>query len=71
MSLPANVKLSVQGHSRPGDTSHSVPKQAMIVRMTAETLDALQATPRMEFTFGPEPVCLFSASSSAYTYLAL
>ncbi|KAJ6593804.1 hypothetical protein B0H19DRAFT_1092071 [Mycena capillaripes] len=55
MSLPANVKLSVQGHSRPGDTSHSIPKQAMIVRMTAETLDALQATPNMEFTFGPEP----------------
>ncbi|KAJ7346518.1 hypothetical protein DFH08DRAFT_1080544 [Mycena albidolilacea] len=55
MSLPTNVKLSVQGHSRPGDTSHSIPKQAMIVRMTAETLDALQANPRMEFTFGPEP----------------
>ncbi|KAJ7045416.1 hypothetical protein C8F04DRAFT_1064714 [Mycena alexandri] len=55
MSLPTNVKLSVQGHSRPGDTSHSMPKQAMIVRMTEETLDALQASPRMEFTFGPEP----------------
>ncbi|KAF7376061.1 hypothetical protein MSAN_00020900 [Mycena sanguinolenta] len=55
MSLPTNVKLSVQGHSRPGDTSQSAPKQAMIVRMTAETLDALQANPRMEFTFGPEP----------------
>ncbi|KAF7361969.1 hypothetical protein MVEN_00541900 [Mycena venus] len=55
MSLPTNVKLSVQGHSRPGDISHSIPKQAMIVRMTAETLDALQANPRMEFTFGPEP----------------
>ncbi|KAJ7497199.1 hypothetical protein FB451DRAFT_1386497 [Mycena latifolia] len=55
MSLPANVKLSVQGHSRPGDTLHSVPKQAMVVRMTAETLDALQATPRMEFSFGSEP----------------
>ncbi|KAJ7680228.1 hypothetical protein DFH06DRAFT_1162312 [Mycena polygramma] len=55
MSLPANVKLSVQGHSRPGDTSHTIPKQAMIVRMTAETLDALQATPHMEFTFGPDP----------------
>ncbi|KAJ7430853.1 hypothetical protein B0H11DRAFT_2133617 [Mycena galericulata] len=54
MSLPANVKLSVQGHSRPGDTSHSIPKQAMIVRMTAETLDALQATPHMEFSFGPQ-----------------
>ncbi|KAJ7783035.1 hypothetical protein B0H16DRAFT_1357548, partial [Mycena metata] len=55
MSLPTNVKLSVQGHSRPGDTSHSMPKQAMIVRMTEETLDALQASPHMEFTFGPEP----------------
>ncbi|KAJ7287622.1 hypothetical protein C8J57DRAFT_1284446, partial [Mycena rebaudengoi] len=55
MSLPANVKLSVQGHSRPGDTQHSVPKQAMIVRMTAETLDALQDNPRMEFSFGSEP----------------
>ncbi|KAJ7084292.1 hypothetical protein B0H15DRAFT_888331 [Mycena belliarum] len=55
MSLPANVKLSVQGHSRPGDTLHSVPKKAMVVRMTAETLDALQATPHMEFSFGSEP----------------
>ncbi|KAJ7132853.1 hypothetical protein C8R43DRAFT_930192 [Mycena crocata] len=55
MSLPANVKLSVQGHSRPGDTSHSIPKQAMLVRMTAETLDALQANSRMDFSFGPEP----------------
>ncbi|KAJ7188376.1 hypothetical protein C8R46DRAFT_1054601 [Mycena filopes] len=55
MSLPTNVKLSVQGHSRPGDTSHSMPKQAMIVRMTEETLDALQANPHMEFTFGSEP----------------
>jgi RNA polymerase II elongation factor ELL len=56
MSLPGGVKLSVQGHSRPGDTLHSVPKQAMLVRMTAETLDALQATPTMEFAFGSEPV---------------
>ncbi|KAJ6609829.1 hypothetical protein B0H10DRAFT_450286 [Mycena sp. CBHHK59/15] len=55
MSLPANVKLSVQGHSRPGDTLHSMPKQAMVVRMSAETLDALQETPHMEFSFGPEP----------------
>jgi RNA polymerase II elongation factor ELL len=67
MSLPTNVKLSVQGHSRPGDTSHSIPKQAMIVRMTAETLDALQANPRMEFTFGPEPVRLLHISPSIHS----
>ncbi|KAK7057265.1 hypothetical protein R3P38DRAFT_2840283 [Favolaschia claudopus] len=55
MSLPTNVKLSVQGHSRPGDISQSAPKKAMIVRMTAETLDALQANPHMRFTFDSEP----------------
>jgi RNA polymerase II elongation factor ELL len=39
----------------------------MIVRMTAETLDALQANPRMEFTFGPEPVRLLLISPSIHS----
>ncbi|CAK5281462.1 unnamed protein product [Mycena citricolor] len=54
MSLPANVKLSVQGHSRPGDTLHSVPKQAMIVKMSEDALLAIQGAPRLEFVSGPE-----------------
>jgi len=59
MPLPANGTLSLQGHSKPGDALPSKPKQAMIVRMSAETLDALEAFPNqppMEFAFGRNPV---------------
>ncbi|KAJ7647435.1 hypothetical protein FB45DRAFT_893428 [Roridomyces roridus] len=49
MSLPTGAKLSVQGH-----TAHSLPKQAMIVRMTAESLDALHNSPHIQFSFGNE-----------------
>ncbi|KII92182.1 hypothetical protein PLICRDRAFT_172308 [Plicaturopsis crispa FD-325 SS-3] len=59
MPLPSNATLSVQGHSRPGDTVHSKPKQAMIVRLSDETLDAIDAfnpqKPHMEFDFGKMP----------------
>ncbi|KAH7911033.1 hypothetical protein BJ138DRAFT_1151642 [Hygrophoropsis aurantiaca] len=55
MPLPDGATLSLQGHSRLGDTVQSKPKQAMIVRMSAETLEALESStnsPRMEFEFG-------------------
>ncbi|KAF7428344.1 hypothetical protein PC9H_007565 [Pleurotus ostreatus] len=58
MPLPANGSLSLQGHSRPGDAVHSKPKQAMLVRMSAETLEALsnfQNQPQMDFEFGDNP----------------
>jgi hypothetical protein len=63
MPLPANNTLSLQGYSRPGDTVHSKPKQAMIVRMSAETLEALEVfpqQPQMDFEFGDNPVCFIS-----------
>jgi RNA polymerase II elongation factor ELL len=59
MPLPSGTQLSLQGHSRPGDTVHTKPKQAMIVRMTAETLEALEDfsnSPEMNFEFGDNPV---------------
>jgi len=59
MPLPSGTQLSLQGHSRPGDAVHTKPKQAMIVRMSAETLEALEDlsnNPEMNFEFGDNPV---------------
>ena len=59
MPLPDNGSFSLQGCSRPGDIAQSKPKQAMIIRMSTEALDALSATtqhPQMEFEFGEKPV---------------
>ncbi|KAG1751448.1 uncharacterized protein EDB91DRAFT_1105640 [Suillus paluster] len=58
MPLPSGTSLSLQGHSRPGDTIQTKPKHAMIVRMSAETLEALEdlsSVPAMNFEFGDEP----------------
>lgn len=46
MPLPSDTPLSLQGYSRPGDTVQSKPKQAIIIRMSAPTLDALDALPQ-------------------------
>lgn len=59
MPLPTTGSISLQGHSRPGEGVTTKPKLAMIVRMTEETLDALQNLPtgdRMLFEFGERPV---------------
>jgi RNA polymerase II elongation factor ELL len=59
MPLPGNGVLSLHGHSRPGDTIHSNPKHAMIVRMSDETLELLEGYPNklsMDFEFGENPV---------------
>lgn len=59
MPLPTNGPLSLQGHTRPGEGISTKPKLAMIVRMTEETLDALQNLPpeeRMDFEFGEHAV---------------
>lgn len=58
MPLPGNGVFSLQGHSKPGDTQCSKPKQAMIVRMSSETLDALDGQAKMQFEFGDSPVLL-------------
>ncbi|KAI0339830.1 hypothetical protein BDW22DRAFT_546547 [Trametopsis cervina] len=58
MPLPANGVLSLQGHVGPGVTEQSKPKQAMVVRMSAETFEALEAQPalpKVEVEFGDNP----------------
>ncbi|KAL5507387.1 hypothetical protein ACEPAH_6843 [Sanghuangporus vaninii] len=58
MPLPSSSSISLQGHSRPGEGVTTMPKIAMIVRMTEETLDALQSlsgADRMDFEFGDKP----------------
>lgn len=70
MPLPANGSLSLQGHSRPGDAVHSKPKQAMLVRMSAETLEALsnfQNQLQMDFEFGDNPVSSYCAVSELHS----
>lgn len=55
MPLPVNTTLTLQGHTRLGEGIAAKPKRAMIVRMSEETLDALQklsSGERMEFEFG-------------------
>ena len=65
MPLPSIGTLSLQGYSKPGEneTITSPPKQAMIVRMSAETLDALEGVPQpqMQVSFGENSgVCVSS-----------
>ncbi|TDL26085.1 hypothetical protein BD410DRAFT_784108 [Rickenella mellea] len=58
MPLPTTGSLTLQGHSRPGEGITAKPKQAMIVRMSEDTLDALQditSEERMDFMFGDNP----------------
>ncbi|TFK44650.1 hypothetical protein BDQ12DRAFT_673329 [Crucibulum laeve] len=54
MPLPINGTVSLLGSSRPGESTQ--PKQAMIVRMSAESLEALESSPgQMDFVFGDQP----------------
>lgn len=62
MPLPTNTSIPLLGCSRPGEVAPSKPKQAMIVRMSAEAFDALQAFPnhpQMIFQFDEKSVRLF------------
>ena len=59
MPLPANTTVLLQGSSQPGDPLGYKPKQAMIIRMTQETFEALQDVEnhsKVEFDFGNTPV---------------
>ena len=58
MPLPENTTIPLHGHSRPEDALHSKPKQAIFLRMSTETLEALQASPlpQVQFTFGKRSV---------------
>lgn len=63
MPLPVNTTLSLQGQARPGEGITTKPKRAMIVRLTEETLDALQklsGSEAMEFEFGSSMVSWYS-----------
>ena len=66
MPLPINTTLSLLGASRPGDALPSKPKKAMLIRMSSEIFDALEATtqPLVQFEFGEKPVCLPRLQSS-------
>ncbi|KAF8632701.1 hypothetical protein AX17_004773 [Amanita inopinata Kibby_2008] len=63
MPLPPNCTLSLLGHSRPGDTVHSNPKQAILIRLSTETLDTLEANPdAMKVDFRDNPILWIGAS---------
>ncbi|KAG6335958.1 hypothetical protein ID866_3134 [Astraeus odoratus] len=58
MPLPTGGPLSLHVHSSLGNAVQSKPKQAMIIRMSAETLEALESFPthpEMNFDFGDAP----------------
>ena len=60
MPLPPNGILSLQGPVGPGGADTLKPKQAMIVRMSQETFEALEAQPnppKVEVEFGANSVC--------------
>lgn len=64
MPLPGNGTLSLHGYSRIGDTATTEPKKGMIIRMSPETLDALQDNlqkPNIELQLEDNPVssCIF------------
>lgn len=71
MPLPANSTLSLQGYSKPGDSSYSKPKQAMIVRMSEEMLASLENTSKLEFEFGENNVRLSSSPPSPFISVSL
>lgn len=71
MPLPSNGVFSLQGHSKPGDTQYSKPKQAMMVRMSSETLDALESQPKLQFEFGDNPVMSPAYYVSLVTHMLL
>lgn len=65
MPLPQNGSLSLHGPSRPGE-GNAKPKQAMILRLSEDTLDALQnlaAGEGVEFEAGDKPVRIFISHS--------
>ncbi|KIY44343.1 hypothetical protein FISHEDRAFT_77546 [Fistulina hepatica ATCC 64428] len=58
MPLPVDVPLSIQPQLKTGEQTQAKPKQAMIVRLSQDTLDALAAStppPHTSFEFGPNP----------------
>lgn len=56
MPLPTDTTLGLMGFSKPGETSQSRPKQAMLIRMSDKTLDLLESSPQLHFDFSESPV---------------
>lgn len=59
MPLPANTVLSLQGHVGHAVPEQAKPKRAMVVRMSAETFEALENQPnppKLEVELGDNPV---------------
>ena len=54
--LPETGRLAlVHGDAQPGDALPTNPKrQAMLVRLSAETLEALESGAKVEFEFGED-----------------
>ncbi|PFH46387.1 hypothetical protein AMATHDRAFT_7882 [Amanita thiersii Skay4041] len=63
MPLPPNCTLSLLGHSRPGDTVHSRPKQAIIIRLSSETLDAIEMSSAVQIDFSHSPALWIGPSN--------
>ena len=63
MPLPENTTISLQTEN----VLHSKPKQAIFLRLSAEALEALQAspTPQVQFTSGKRPVSSNSSCTTA------
>ncbi|KAF8200872.1 hypothetical protein BJ912DRAFT_586242 [Pholiota molesta] len=58
MPLPTNSSLVLLPSSKPGDALHAKPKHAMLLRMSSQTLDALESfptNPQVQFQFGDSP----------------
>ena len=61
MPLPPDCTLSLLGYSRPGDTVQSKPKQAIIIRLSTEILDALESSSdaiKVDFSDNPASISL-------------
>ena len=67
MPLPTDTQLSLLGCSHIGSAIQSKTKKAMVIRMSAETLDAIGAfsgQPQLDFVFGPNPVRMVIAPTA-------
>jgi hypothetical protein len=66
MPLPADSTLALLPNTTPGTSELARPKQALIIRMSEEVLDALQdfgnEKASFEFDLGDTPVRVFAAA---------
>ena len=59
MSLPDSGRLVLQGPALPGDPTQANPKKtAILLRMSAETFNALERDAKMDIELTGQPVIL-------------